>query len=321
LIIIPEKDLQQLIEGFDQKDSVILGRLLKEVENRTLVGYEFLKYIFHKSGHAHIIGITGPPGSGKSTLIAKLCKFFARQGFEIGVVCIDPTSIFSGGALLGDRIRMQDVAKIPNVFIKSLATRGNLGGLATSTADIVQVFDAFGKDMVIVETVGVGQAEVDILEIADTIVLVTVPDLGDMIQVFKAGIMEIADIYVVNKADRNGAEETIKDLQFFTRERGKQAWQPPVISTIAANDVGIKQLAQVIEKHKEFLHQSQLWQKKRQTRNRKRLLWQVEELLRLRMEEHLKTDSDVKKLYAQVEAGKLDPYSAANRIIEMVIKD
>lgn len=297
-----------------------LGRLLKEVENQTPLGYEILRHTIFRKGNAHVVGITGPPGAGKSTIVAGLCQLWSQQGLKIGVVCIDPTSPFNGGALLGDRVRMQDVAKLQQVFIKSLATRGSLGGLAASTGDIVQVLDAFGKDIVVVETVGVGQVEFDVRDVADTVVLVTVPGLGDAIQTLKAGIMEIADLYVVNQADRSGADESVRDLMMMVDESSKNDWKPPVIKTAAIYKEGVSQLAQEIQRHKEFLRQSQIWQKNRRERNAKRLNRMIQELLGIKVAKYIKNNQEVENLVEQVKAGSYDPHSAAVEILENMLK-
>ncbi|WP_366924499.1 methylmalonyl Co-A mutase-associated GTPase MeaB [Metallumcola ferriviriculae] len=312
--------IEKFIGAFEQGDKVALGRLLKEVENQTPLGYEMLKQTISREGNSHIVGITGPPGAGKSTIITKLCQVLSKRGLNVGVVCIDPSSPFNGGALLGDRVRMQDAAKLPQVFIKSLATRGNLGGLAVSTADIVQVLDAFGKDLIIVETVGVGQVEFDVLDIADTVVLVTVPGLGDAIQTYKAGIMEIADLYVVNQADRGGADETARDLRMMVEESGKKDWQPPVIKTVAINRQGIEKLSEEIQRHRSYLLQAQLWQKKRRERNAKKLTRMLEALFNVKAAQYIESHREVEQLVERVREGNHDPYSAAIEILENMLK-
>jgi LAO/AO transport system kinase len=300
---------------------VALGRLLKEAENQTPLGYEVLKHSTAKKGRAQVIGITGPPGAGKSTLVGKLCKVWADQGFTIGVVCVDPTSPFSGGALLGDRVRMQELAKLPDIFIKSLATRGSLGGIAASTADIVQILDAYGKDIIIVETVGVGQAEFDVLNISDTVVLINVPGLGDSLQTLKAGIMEIADLYVINQADRPGADESVKDLQLMVHESGKTDWEPPVLKTVATEKQGIRELVEEIHRHRDFLQKSDLWKKKRQERNTKRLRSRIEDLLTHKVDQYIASNKEIERLFKEVKEGYADPYSAAYEVIQCMFEE
>lgn len=308
--------MSEIAKLLEIKDEVTLGKFLKEVENETPTGYEILKHCSLLKGKAHIVGITGPPGAGKSTLVGKLCKALAKKGLSIGVVCVDPTSPFTKGALLGDRIRMQELAKIPNIFIKSLATRGSLGGLATSTDDVVQVMDAFDKDIVLIETVGVGQAEFDVLHISDTVILVNVPGLGDTLQTLKAGIMEIADIYVINQADRPGAEQSVKDLQLMVHEADKEGWEPPVYKTVATMQEGIDDLIEGIDNHKDFLKQSGLWDVKRRNRNSTRLKNMVHTLLSLQIDNFISSNNLLVGKIEAVRNGKEDPVTVAKEIIE-----
>lgn len=301
---------------FENKNDVSLGKMLKEVENQTTQSIEILKESSVRRGNAQIVGITGPPGAGKSTLVNKICKRLAKEGFNLGVVCVDPTSPFTKGALLGDRTRMQELAGLENVFIKSLATRGNLGGLAPTTADIVQVLDAYGKDIIIIETVGVGQIEFDVLEIADTVILVNVPGLGDSLQTLKAGIMEIADIYVINQADRPGADESIKDLKMMVREQARKGWVQPILKTVATKDEGLDCLKEHIHQHKKYLLNSNIWMEKRENRNFKRLqdltLFTLEKELLSYVSKHENIQAQIQ----QVKLGTLDPYTLSKQIVE-----
>ncbi|MFK9090497.1 methylmalonyl Co-A mutase-associated GTPase MeaB [Bacillus salipaludis] len=303
----------------EKKDNLTLGKLLKEVENQTPLSTEILKSCYSNESKAHIVGITGPPGAGKSTLVSKLCKAFATQGLKIAVVCVDPTSPFTNGALLGDRIRMQELAKLPNVFIKSLATRGNLGGLAASTADVVQVFGAFDMDLILIETVGVGQIEFDVLEVSDTVILVNVPGLGDSLQTLKAGIMEIADVFVINQADRPGADESVKDLRLMVRESGRKDWDLPILKTVATRDEGIKELVEQIFNHKSFLLRSGSWKEKRQTRNMTRLNHMILQLLTTKVDELTQTDEYIKSQIQDVRSGNIDPFTVSHEIVNQLV--
>jgi LAO/AO transport system kinase len=313
--------LVETTQWLDKKDDLALGKILKEVENQTSLCFDILKACYSKGSKAHIIGITGPPGAGKSTLVSKLCKRLAAQDLKIGIVCVDPTSPFTKGSLLGDRVRMQELAKLPNVFIKSLATRGNLGGLASSTADIVQVMDAFDKDIILIETVGVGQIEFDVLEVSDTVILVNVPGLGDSLQTLKAGIMEIADIFVINQADRPGADESVKDLKLMVRETMKVDWNPSILKTVATRDEGIEELMAEIFTHKDFLQTSGSWKEKRQTRNLTRLNNMIDSLLTTKVEEFIQSDEIWQKQIQDVRNGELDPFTVSHKIVNHLVSE
>ncbi|ADG05236.1 methylmalonyl Co-A mutase-associated GTPase MeaB [Kyrpidia tusciae] len=311
--------MQELLSRFDAGDPVALGKLLKEVENGTSSGKEALRCTASRQGRAHVVGITGPPGAGKSTLTAKLSKRWAEAGREVGIVCVDPTSPFSGGALLGDRIRMLELSSFPNVFIKSLATRGSLGGMAASTADIIQLMDAYGKEVVVVETVGVGQVEFDVMDLSDTVVLVNVPGLGDSIQALKAGILEIADIFVINQADRPGAEDSVRDLRQMLADRKETGWLWPVVKTVATRGEGIDRLAEAIESHRAYLKREQLWEEKRCRRNRQRLMQEMDRLFRQHVLTRIRTDPTARALFEEVEKGTQDPYSAARHLFQEIV--
>ena len=282
------------------------ARLMRLVDDRTHGYEEYMKPVWKRTGHAHIIGITGAPGSGKSTMTDQLITHFRKQGKTVGVVAIDPTSPFSGGAILGDRIRMAGHSTDEGVFIRSVGTRGHLGGLSVSTMDIVAVMDAMGKDVIIIETVGVGQDEVEIAMVADTCIVVTVPGMGDDIQAIKAGIFEIADIFIVNKADRDGAERTAGDLQMMLEITPRQnSWQVPVLKTVAADGKGVEELCSVINEHKTFFDKEL-----KEKRIQDRLLHVSYGVVREKVIKEMFTEDKLRSLLKD----GLDPYSAVDAL-------
>lgn len=312
------KDISsKVLEG----DPRSIARLITLAENNDPVAASAMKDIHPYTGRAHVIGITGVTGSGKSTLVSELTRVYRNKGKKVGIIAIDPTSPFSGGALLGDRIRMMELAMDEGVFIRSLGTRGMLGGLAGAVYDVVEIFDASGKDIIFVETVGVGQAEVDVIKIADTTLVVIVPGLGDSIQTLKAGIMEIADIYVVNKADREGVEQTVAEvLSLVDISCSDKDRKTPILQTVAKGKKGVVELVDEIEKHRKLLEKT----KEFETHRRLRYEAELVEIIRKRLMNFIFDESTfkgkVESLVDQISEKKLDPYTAADKILGKILK-
>jgi len=266
-------NIDELIEKLSQKDKKAIARTLTEIENNTKLSQQILDRVSSKFGQSYRIGITGPPGAGKSTLTNALIKLLVSKNFYVGVIAVDPTSPFTGGALLGDRIRMSEIGTHPNVFIRSMASRGSLGGLSQFASEAGDIFDFAGFDFTIYETVGVGQSELDVANNVDTTVVVLVPESGDSIQAMKAGLMEIGDIFVMNKSDRSGADQAVASLQFILsfKEHNENTWLPPIIKTIASENHGIEELYQKILEHRNYLEKTGQLQIKRQQRFKNRI--------------------------------------------------
>jgi LAO/AO transport system kinase len=281
------------------------------LENRTDEALPVLRRLHAHTGRAHVIGVTGPPGAGKSSLVNALVRALRSDGRRVGVIAIDPTSPFTGGAILGDRIRMQDHSTDPGVFVRSMATRGRLGGLAPATAGTVSVLAAYGCDVIFVETVGAGQAEVDIAGAADTVVLVTVPVLGDAVQTLKAGIMEIGDIFVVNKADRAEAGKTATEIKaMLGLAPARTGWRPPVLLTVATEGRGVEEVIDAIARHRVCLLDDGTLIRRRQARHRREIIEIVQDRLLARA-----GNDRLDQLALSVARGELDPYSAADTLI------
>jgi len=293
---------QTTIDRLRSGDPRALARAISAVENRHAGCSDLLKALFPHTGHARILGLTGAPGAGKSTLVDQLAKHYRKESQTIGIIAVDPTSPYTGGAILGDRIRMQDHYGDPGIFIRSMATRGSLGGLARTTADVATVLDASGRDLILIETVGVGQDEVDIVRLANITVVILVPGMGDDVQTIKAGIMEIADIFVINKSDREGAERVEREIRAMQSlglrgEVRKDGWTPPVVKTIASEGVGTEELAAAIADYEAYLTKENLLLQKNVENWRERLV----EMLR---------DAMLEKARAQIEGGNLNRYAA-----------
>ena len=306
-----------LVDRMLAGDRVALARLMTLVENRAPELTALMSRVYARSGHAQVVGITGPPGAGKSTLTDRITALLRAESKRVGIVAVDPSSPFTGGAVLGDRIRMQGHFLDPGVFIRSLATRGSHGGVPRATRDLVRLLDAFGMDTVLVETVGVGQTELDVMRLADTVVVVLVPEAGDAVQVMKAGLLEIADVFVVNKADRDGAERMQSELIQMLHLRPPSAWQIPVLLTQAATGVGIDAVRAALARHHDFVTADAARAQRDARRREDELLDILSEELRRRLAAGLDDGPDgVARLVAAVRDGDLDPYSAALRVLE-----
>ncbi len=314
--------IDDLIKRMLRGDRRATARLISLVENDEEKAVEIVKKIYTHTGNAYTIGITGPPGAGKSTLLDKLIKVAREEGKVVGVIAIDPTSPFTGGALLGDRIRMQRHSTDPGVFIRSMATRGSLGGLAKATNDAIKVLDAYGCDLIFVETVGVGQVEVDVVKSADTVVLVTVPGLGDDIQAIKAGLMEISDIFVINKSDKEGADATYFELNMMLdleKERWeKRGWRPPIVESVATTMRGIRELWNAINEHRSFLEESGEIQRKRTMRAEEEVKTIISSRIARVISKRL-DEEEVSILIDKIVGREMDPYSAADLILEKTL--
>jgi len=334
--------VKELLDQVRQGQIRAIARLITRVENNPQIAEEAIQALYPFTGQAHIIGITGSPGAGKSTVVNALVKTLRQQDARVGIIAVDPSSPFTGGALLGDRVRMRDLSGDSGVFIRSMASRGSLGGLARATASVIKVLDAAGYDFILVETVGAGQAEVDIANAAHTTVVVEAPGMGDEIQSIKAGILEIADILVVNKADRPGADRTVRSLKMMlhlgpvggTRKSGRisspsaehnvkngsAGWDIPVLETVATEGVGMAELAKMVNRHMIHLRESGEWLQREKERS-----WrEVEMLLQLRFMRQFQASVPLEmrdSLLTAVAERKVDPYTAVNQLLSKSVEN
>ena len=307
----------ELVERLLEKDKRACARLITLVENDAPEAKQALKELYPYTGQAYIIGVTGPPGAGKSSLVDKLTQYCREQDKTVGVIAVDPSSPFTGGALLGDRIRMQDRATDPGVFIRSMGTRGHMGGLALSTKDVIKILDAFGKDIIIVETVGTGQDEVDIVKAADTVIVVTMPSMGDDIQAIKAGILEIGDIFVVNKADLDYADRAVLELEMMIELNSQKKWHPPVLKTQANMGEGIAELAEAIQNHRDYLEKEDLLEENRRKKVEIELLEVLNQYIVKEILEKARKTDEFDSLVTSIVQREMDCYTAAEKLLQV----
>ena len=301
-------------------DPRALARAISTVENRRPESAGLLKALFPHTGHARILGLTGAPGAGKSTLVDQLAKHYRKENQTVGIIAVDPTSPYTGGAILGDRIRMQDHYSDPGIFIRSMATRGSLGGLARATADVATVLDASGRDLVLIETVGVGQDEVDIVRLADITIVILVPGMGDDVQSIKAGIMEIADIFVINKSDHQGAERVEREIRALqSSEIRRDGWTPPVVKTIATEGKGIAEFAAAVAGFEEHSKKENALLKRNVQNWQVRLVNMLRDALLQKAGKQM-SESDWARYAEDVAARKLDPYTLVEKIMNRIAK-
>lgn len=310
--------MDRIIERALKGDPRSIARLITAVESENDRAKEIMQKIYPHTGKAHMIGVTGSPGAGKSTFLDKLISSLMVSGLTVGVIAVDPSSPFTGGAVLGDRLRMQQHSLDPGVFIRSMGTRGSLGGLSRGTYEAALILDACGKDIVLIETVGVGQSEIDIVKIADTVALLLVPGMGDDIQIMKAGIMEIADVFIVNKADRDGSERVVREVNIMLDLQTEKDWRPPVIPTVAESGEGVALAAGALSEHREFLASSDEGRR----RKYRRLRLEVEEILKREIAKIAEEAWDSRiggDVLEDLALRRKDPYTVADELLSKFI--
>jgi LAO/AO transport system kinase len=308
-------ELQPWLERLRAGDPRAIARAISTVENRAPGWAALLKALFPLSGKARVLGLTGAPGAGKSTLVDQLARHYRKENRTVGIVAVDPTSPYTGGAILGDRIRMQGHFADPGIYIRSMATRGSLGGLARATADVTTVLDASGRDLIMIETVGVGQDEIDIVRLADITIVILVPGMGDDVQTIKAGIMEIADIFVINKSDREGAERVEREIRVMQSLAVRSDnWTPPIVKTVASEGHGIRDLANAVSSYETYLTKANLLAQRSLQHWQERLVEMLRDALLDRAREHL-SNGRMADYAAEVAEHKRDPYSLVEEIV------